>query len=145
MSPFVIERRTALPPAETWRRVTSWERHTATVPLTRITVDTPPPSGIGTVFTARTRVGPLGFDDPMRVTVWEPPAGDAGAGRCRLEKTGRSVTGWAEIEVFPDGAGSLVRWREELRVRRLPGALDAATAACGRLLFGRALDTLLAG
>jgi hypothetical protein len=145
MPPFVIERRTGLPPAEAWRRLTTWERHTASVPFTRIRLDTPPPSGVGTAFTARTRLGPVGFDDPMRVTEWVPPDGVSGAGRCRLEKTGRTVTGWAEIEVAPDGAGSLVRWREEVRVGKLPSALDRVTAGTARVVFARALDTLLAG
>ncbi|WP_329130281.1 SRPBCC family protein [Streptomyces sp. NBC_01476] len=145
MAPFVIQRDTALPPAEAWRRLTTWERHTASVPFTRIAVTTPPPSGIGTVFTAHTGVGRLGFDDPMRVTEWSPPGGSAGGGHCRLEKTGRFVTGWAEIDVVPRGPGSRVRWREELRVWHLPHALDRLTAVTGRLVFGRALDTLLAG
>ncbi|WP_405579574.1 SRPBCC family protein [Streptomyces sp. NBC_01190] len=156
MSLIVIERRTDLPPAEAWRRLTTWERHSAGVPFTRIRVDTPPPQGLGTRFTARTRVGPIRFDDPMRVTVWTPPkgpeashrpegpAGGAGAGYCRLEKTGRYVTGWAEIEVAAEGTGSWVRWREELRVSRLPRALDGLTAVTGKLVFGRAVDTLLA-
>ncbi|MFI1098741.1 SRPBCC family protein [Streptomyces sp. NPDC020917] len=137
---FEIERVSPLPPAEAWRRMTAWERHTATVPLTTMTVRTPPPSGPGTVIVARTGVGPLGFDDPMRVTVWQP-------GRhCRLEKTGRLVTGWAEIDVRPDrdgGPGSLVSWREDLRVRGVPRVLDAVTASAGRVIFGRAMDALL--
>ena len=152
MALFEIERVTPLPPAEAWRRLTTWERHSATVPLTRITVRTPPPSGPGTVFVARTGVGPIGFDDPMRVVTWEPDR------YCRLQKTGRVVTGWAEIEVRPDGsgtsgqaapaeadasAGSIVRWREELRVRGVPAALDPVTVAAGRFIFGRVLDTLL--
>lgn len=144
MSPFVIERVTALPPAEAWRRLTDWERHTATVPLTRITVLTEPPSGPGTVFVARTGIGRVGFEDPMRVAVWEPPGADGRGGHCRLEKTGRIVTGWAEIDVRPEGAGSRVRWREELRVWRLPHALDGLTARTGRLVFGRVVGTLLA-
>lgn len=42
---------------------------------------------------ARTGIGPLAFADPMRVTVWRPPAADGRPGRCRLEKTGRLVFG----------------------------------------------------
>ncbi|MEW1860259.1 SRPBCC family protein [Streptomyces sp. NBC_00669] len=149
MALFVIERTSALPPAEAWRRLTTWERHSATVPLTRIEVLTPPPSGVGTAFVARTAVGRAGFADPMRVEVWQPPGGD-GHGRCRLVKTGRVVVGWAEIEVGPAAGatrtGSRVCWREDLRVRGLPGALfDPVTSLAGRLVFGRVLDTLLAG
>jgi hypothetical protein len=144
---FVIERSVPLPPAEAWRRLTAWERHGAGVPLTRIAVLTPPPSGPGTVFVARTGVGRAVFEDPMRVTVWQPPGADDGHGHCRLEKTGRIVIGWAEIDVRPgpagDGTGSRVRWREDLRVWRLPGLLDGITSSSGRLVFGRAVDTLL--
>lgn len=138
-----ITRRCALPPAEAWRRLTRWERHAAHVPLTRIVVATPPPNGPGTRFTARTGPAAAGFDDPMEVVEWRPPDGIA-AGRCRLEKRGRVVTGWAEIEVVPDGAGCVVRWTEDVRVRAVPSVLDALTAAGGRWMFGRAVDGLLA-
>ncbi|BBA96305.1 hypothetical protein RVR_1544 [Actinacidiphila reveromycinica] len=146
MALFLVERTTALPPAEAWRRLTTWERHTATVPLTRIEVLTPPPSGVGTAFVARTGIGGVGFADPMRVEEWQPPGPD-GYARCRLVKTGRVVLGWAEIEVrpLPDTAGSRVRWREDLRVRGLPDALfSRPTALTARPLFARALTTLLA-
>lgn len=145
MTSFTVERRTELPPGEAWRRLTTWQDHSATVPLTRITVRTPPPTGVGTVFVARTGPGRASFADPMRVTVWEPPAADGGAGRCRLEKTGRVVTGWAEIHVHPAGAGSSVRWVEDLRLPWLPRVLDGLTRRAGRRVFGRVVDTLLAG
>lgn len=147
MALFRIERATTAGPAEVWRRLTDWPRHSGTVPLTRITVTTPGPTGVGTVFVARTGRGRLAFEDPMEVVVWRPPA-EGRPGRCRLEKRGRAVTGWAEIEVRPgppgSGAGALVVWREDLRVRRLPRALDTLTARAGRLVFGRALTKILA-
>ncbi|MFI6475835.1 SRPBCC family protein [Streptomyces sp. NPDC050516] len=142
MALFRIARRTRLAPAETWRRLTDWERHGDSVPLTRVTVHTPPPSDTGTVLVARTGLGPLGFDDRMEITRWQPPTG-AGPGVCRLEKRGRTVTGWAEIEVGRAGAGSYVVWREDLRVRGLPRALDGLTARAGRVVFGRAVRVLL--
>jgi hypothetical protein len=99
---------------------------------------------VGTVFVARSGVGPLAFDDPMEVTVWQPPKGETG-GRCRLVKHGSLVTGWAEIEVRPHGAGaSRVVWREDLRVRGLPTFLDRPLALVARRMFGRAVDALLA-
>ena len=143
MTPFLVERASVLPVAEAWRRLTDWERHSATVPLTRITVLTDPPSGVGTAFVARTGLGPAAFADPMRVTVWQPPVGDRGSGHCRLVKTGRLVTGWAEIDVSPYGTGSRVRWRELLRVRGLPRLADGLTTRTGGLVFGRAVDALL--
>ncbi|MGW1864009.1 SRPBCC family protein [Streptomyces mauvecolor] len=137
-----ITRRTHLTPAEAWRRLTDWERHGDSVPLTRIVVRTPPPTGVGTVFVARTGLGPVGFDDPMEITRWQPPT-EAGPGVCRLEKHGRAITGWAEIEVGASGPGSYVIWREDLRVRGLPRALDGLTARTGRMVFGRAVKVLL--
>jgi hypothetical protein len=142
MARFEIERRSSLAPVQAWRRLTTWERHSGSVPLTRMTVRTPPPTAVGSVIVGRTGLGPAGFDDPMRVTLWEPPY------RCHLEKIGRTVTGWARIEVVPRGAaasdGCLVRWTEDLRVRGVPRALDPLTAVAARLVFGRALRALLA-
>lgn len=144
MVTFLVERTAALPPAEAWRRLTEWPRHGAVVPLTRVTVVTPPPTAVGTVFVARTGVGPLAFADPMEVTVWRPPGGD-GPGLCRLEKRGRVVRGWAELEVRP-GPGGVVRvlWREEIGVRFLPPLCDGLLHASARRVFGRAATRLLA-
>ncbi|MFI6052855.1 SRPBCC family protein [Streptomyces violascens] len=142
MALFRIDRRTLLTPAEAWRRLTDWERHGDSVPLTRIVVRTSPQTGVGTVFVARTGLGPLSFDDPMEITRWQPPTG-SGPGVCRLEKRGRAITGWAEIEVSRAGTGSYVVWREDLRVRGLPRALDGLTSRVGRVVFGRAVKTLL--
>ncbi|MFZ4150768.1 SRPBCC family protein [Streptomyces pseudogriseolus] len=143
MATFQLERTAPLAPDEAWRRVTTWPRHGDVTPLTRITVTTPPPTGEGTVFVARTGAGPLGFDDPMEVMEWRPPTGDS-PGFCRLEKRGRTVLGWAEIEVRPGlGGHSRVVWREDVRVRFLPAACDGLLAWAGRVMFGRAVDRLL--
>ncbi|MER7731285.1 SRPBCC family protein [Streptomyces erythrochromogenes] len=139
-----IVHRTSAPAAEAWSRLTDWELHGAQVPLTRTIIETPPPTHAGTIFTARTGVGRITFDDRMEVVVWRPPAADS-PGLVRLEKRARAVTGWAEIEIRPlPTGGSEVHWREELRLRGLPRALDPLVAAAGRLLFGRALARLLA-
>ncbi|MFD9903439.1 SRPBCC family protein [Streptomyces sp. NPDC059063] len=152
MTLFHFERATPLDPAEAWRRLTDWERHGQVVPLTRVTVSGDREGGAGTVFTARSGVGPLGFDDVMEVVVWRPPGaegadrlpGAEGAGLCRLAKRGSFVTGWAEIEVRPEGDASRVVWREELRVRGLPGVVDPLLRRAAVVLFGRAVDALLA-
>ncbi|AZM56258.1 Immediate-early protein 2 [Streptomyces sp. WAC 01529] len=144
MALFRFARRTSLPAAEAWRRVTTWERHGEAVPLTRVTVRTPPPTRVGTVFVARSALGPLGFDDPMEVVDWRPPQG-ASPGRCRLEKRGSFVTGWAEFEVRPSSAGgSTVLWQEELAVRWLPRLFDGVLAFAARRMFGRVVDRLTA-
>ncbi|WP_371575580.1 SRPBCC family protein [Streptomyces sp. NBC_01314] len=141
---FLVERLPLLPADHAWQRLTDWPRHADVVPLTRVTVRMPPPTGEGTVFVARTGIGPLAFDDPMEVTVWQPPEGEAG-GKCRLVKHGSFVTGWAEIEVHPYGDGaSRVVWREDLRVRWLPSLFDRPLGRLARRMFGRAMDGLLA-
>ncbi len=143
MATFSLERTAPLPMAEAWRRLTAWHRHGDTVPLTRVTVTTPGPTGPGTVIVARTGAGPLAFTDPMEVTVWEPPGEDT-PGRCRLEKRGRMVRGWAELEVHPGPGGrSRVLWREELTTPLLPSSLDGALSRSGRYVFGRTVNDLL--
>ncbi|MEV6162733.1 SRPBCC family protein [Streptomyces sp. NPDC052052] len=144
MAVFRIERSTPLPAAESWRRVTDWERHAAYVPLTVITTSSGPPTRIGSVFVARTGVGPLGFDDPMQVVRWTPPTAGR-AGLCRLEKRGSLIRGGASISVHPTDSGSHVVWVEELTVRLLPQWADPLIAGPGRRVFGRVLDGMLGG
>ncbi|MFE0678595.1 SRPBCC family protein [Streptomyces sp. NPDC058867] len=140
---FRLERTAPLSPEEAWRRLTEWPRHGEVVPLTRVTVLTPGPNREGTVFVARSGLGPFAFDDRMEITVWRPPTDDT-PGLCRLEKRGRVVLGWAEIEVRPGPGGrARVLWREELRVRGVPGAFDRPLAATSRHVFGRAVNSLL--
>jgi len=135
---FSLERLVPLTADQAWLRLTDWPRHADVVPLTRVTVLTPPPTGVGTVFVARTGIGPLAFDDPMELVTWQPPH------LCRLVKRGGFVTGWAKIEVRPDGVGhARVVWREELAVRLLPGFFDPLLGWVVRRMFGRAVDRLL--
>lgn len=140
---FLLERTVPLPLDEAWRRVTQWRRHGEVVPLTRVSVVPPAPTGPGTVVVARSGVGPLAFEDPMEVTVWQPPE-DGAPGMCRLEKRGRVVLGWAELEVRPGPGGrARVVWREEIRIRLLPSLLDGVLRSSARYVFGRALNRLL--
>lgn len=140
---FSLTRTVPLPLAETWRRLTEWPRHAEAVPLTRIRVLTDGPTSVGTRLVARSGIGPLALDDVMEVTVWRPPA-DGEGGLCRLEKRGRVVRGWAEIEVLPGPGGrSRVLWLEELRVRFLPRAFDGVLERTARVVFGRAVNRLL--
>ncbi|MGW1269573.1 SRPBCC family protein [Streptomyces sp. NPDC002491] len=140
---FQLERTVPLSAQDAWRRLTQWSRHGDAVPLTRVHVLTPPPTREGTVIVARSGVGPFAFDDRMEVTGWRPPGADE-PGRCRLDKRGRVVLGWAEIEVRPC-PGGLTRmiWREELRVRFLPSLFDPLVKASAGSVFGRAADRLL--
>ena len=144
MAFFEITRSVPVGVRECWLRVTDWPRHSALVPLTKVAAVCGGATALGSVVTARTAVGPLGFDDPMEVVVWQPPTAQA-PGRLRLEKRGSVVLGWAEIEVRADGAGSLLRWREEIRLRGVPAPLNAVLAGGGRRIFGRVVDGLLRG
>ncbi|ANP50375.1 hypothetical protein J2Z21_000861 [Streptomyces griseochromogenes] len=145
MPTFSFERTAPLPLEEAWRRLTEWPRHGAVVPLTRVTVVTAAPTREGTRLVARSGLGPLAFNDPMEVTIWHPPV-DGEPGLCRLDKRGRIVRGWAEIEVRPGPGGrTRVVWREELRIRFLPGFLDGVVARAARAVFGRAVNGLLRG
>jgi hypothetical protein len=140
---ILLERTVPLPLDEAWRRVTQWRRHGEVVPLTRVSVVPPAPTGPGTVVVARSGVGPLSFEDPMEITVWQPPE-DGAPGLCRLEKRGRVVLGWAELEVRPGPGGrARVVWREEIRIRLLPSLFDGVLRTSARYVFGRALNRLL--
>ncbi|MFI6855022.1 SRPBCC family protein [Streptomyces sp. NPDC050416] len=143
MANILLVRTVPLPLDETWRRITLWRRHGDVVPLTAVSVVPPEPTRVGTVVVARSGVGPLSFEDPMEVTVWQPPEYGA-PGMCRLEKRGRVVLGWAELEVRPGPGGrSRVIWREEIRIRLLPSAFDGLLRLSARYVFGRALNRLL--
>ncbi|MFH9003009.1 SRPBCC family protein [Streptomyces afghaniensis] len=143
MANILLERTVPLPLDEAWRRITQWRRHGEVVPLTRVSVVPPAPTGPGTVVVARSGAGPLSFEDPMEVTVWQPPE-DGAPGMCRLEKRGRVVLGWAELEVRPGPGGrTRVVWREEIRIRLLPSLFDGLLRLSARYVFGRALNRLL--
>ncbi|MFE7131774.1 SRPBCC family protein [Streptomyces sp. NPDC057638] len=144
MAPFRLTRSVAAGPEEVWRRVTDWRAHAARVPLTRLASVRGEPVGPGTLVVVRSGIGRFGVDDPMEVVRWEPPAPGV-PGRCRLEKRGRVVRGWAEITVLGRERETLVVWEEELAVWPLPRGLDPLVARVGRRMFGRALDGVLRG
>jgi hypothetical protein len=142
VSPFVVVHDSPLSVGEAWARVTDWPRHGEHVPFTHVEVTTDAPPGVGTVFNARTRVGRFGFDDPMEVVVWQPPA-DGAPGFCRIEKRGRFMLGWAELTVDSRPVGSRTTWREDARPARLPAFAGGVSAFAGRAVFGRVVRGLL--
>lgn len=142
MPPFTVSHTTTISPLAAWERVVDWPRHGEFVPLTTVEVTSERQRGVGTVFSARTGIGRAGFDDPMEVVEWQPPA-NGHAGHCRLEKRGRVMIGWALLQVEPHGTGARVSWTEEAKPAGLPAFTDRGSAAAGRLLFGRVLRKLL--
>lgn len=144
MKPFVLTQDSPLSPADAWAKITDWPQHGRYVPLTTMRVEPPGPSHVGTVFTARTAVGPIGFDDPMEIVQWSPPAVSGGSpGHCRMEKRGKVVLGWAEITVAARAGGSRVTWTEAARPRGLPRFAEPLANLTARMLFGRVLRKLL--
>jgi hypothetical protein len=139
---FTVSQNTPISALAAWERVVDWPRHGRHVPFTTVAITSEHPRGVGTVFTARTGGRRFGFDDPMEVVEWQPPA-DGAPGHCRLEKRGRVMLGWALLTVEPHGSGARVTWTEDAKPAGLPAFTDRASAAAGRLLFGRVLRKLL--
>lgn len=132
---------------QAWQRLWDLDRHTAVIPLTTVTPE-PPATRLstGVCFTGRTALGPLGFDDVMRVVDWSPPVGDGG-GRAVVDKVGRVVGGRIEVTVVPLRRGSLVTWRQMVRLPWLPRPLWWVEALAARVMapgYRRAIRTLLA-
>ncbi len=143
---FTINRTISCAAADLWDLVTDWPAHQRWVPATKITVTQSAPAGVGTVFSARTGFGWLGFTDVMRVTHWQPPT-PSQPGHCEIEKIGAVVHGGARIEVSPVTAGSSqLSWHEWLKfpvISRLPGANRVITPVAAGA-FGRVVAQLAA-
>lgn len=147
MSSVTVRRRVRAEPQEVWDRVTDVRAHGAHVPLTTMGQDEPRLS-LGARFVARTAVGPLGADDSMLVSGWEPPPADPA--EMRMVKTGRWLSGWAAIRVRRVEGGAEVAWTEEIvpapSVLRLPArVLDPLNRRATAALLARVLDGVLAG
>jgi carbon monoxide dehydrogenase subunit G len=138
---FTVRREVAAPAAAVWALVTDWPSHGRWVAGTSVRTTSERPDGVGASFVARTGLGPVGFDDPMTVTRWEPPTADR-PGRCDVRKTGRVVLGAASFVVTPLGERRCrLDWSEEAEVagiRRLP------LSAWASRLVGSAIFTVVA-
>jgi polyketide cyclase/dehydrase/lipid transport protein len=138
-----LERRVevAVPAAVLWDYVTDWPRQAEWVPMTRVErVDAA--DGLGGRLRAWTGVGPVGFWDPMTITLWQRDA--QGGGRCEVLHRGRVVRGEGEFSVLARGpeAGTFV-WAEVLVV---PGGRPGALAfRLARPAVERLLDAALRG
>lgn len=148
MTQFSVSREVRAPAGELWDLLVDWPRHAAWVPFTTMSVDAEGSNAVGSTFVGRTAIGPVGFDDVMRVVAWRPPEGST-TGRVRVVRQGRVLGGSAEVEVRPVTAERCVAtWWEDIEL--LPGLRPGlarltvlttapATVLAGRLLFGRVL------
>jgi len=142
-----------VPVQDVWDRLTDWPCHTRWVPLTTVVVTTPRATGVGARFLGRTSLAAvgldrLGFDDPMEVTDWLPPAGGL-PGRCGIRKLGRLVRGRAAFDVvaMPTADGTpltRVLWEGDLDLppRALTRLLAPLVSLAGRLAYTGALRSM---
>jgi hypothetical protein len=144
MAEFVLRAASRRPAAATFAHLVDWDAHSAAIPLTRLSHGGDP--GVGQRFVARTGVGRFGFDDPMRVEFLRPPAGDDPGdlpGAVEVAKLGRVITGRVGWTVTPVADGSVVEWRQQLRIPWLPGWFDPVVGLVGRVAYGAGLRSLL--
>lgn len=124
MSHFEVRVRAGCTPRDAWARVWDPDRHTAVIPLTTVTAE-PPATELaeGVRFAGRTALGPIGFEDPMRVLVWQPPT--TGAGRAVVVKTGSVIGGLIEVTFDPlAGGGTRIAWHQRVELPWLPSPLS---------------------
>ena len=138
------------PPEQVWARLWDLDRHTSAIPLTTVAADlatsgerdaaaAPSPSGLrqDARFTARTALGPVGFDDDMVVRAWDPPR------RAVIDKVGRVLTGRIEVHLRPAGPDTQLRWAQTfgagLGTLRVPGAVAGLAARPVRAAYRQAL------
>lgn len=114
--------------ADAWARLVDWKEHGAVAPLTKVAVtggparvDSDVPT-VGEEFIARSGIGPLSFDDVMRVTAVEASLPSR---RIEIEKVGRLLKGTVCIDFVPaDKGGTSVVWTQDFQVALLPKFLN---------------------
>ncbi|GAA4898541.1 hypothetical protein GCM10025789_15610 [Tessaracoccus lubricantis] len=144
LASFTVEIACTCPPREALRRVLDLRQHSRIIPFTSVspalTLDELAP---GAEFIARTAVGPVGFDDVMRVDELTQGA-DFSAARVRISKHGRAIRGTILLTVMPIRDGSLVTWHQQVRLPWLPGFLQPLAARVIRAGYQAVLRKLLA-
>lgn len=112
--PAVVRRTVDAPVSRVWATVTDFAAYGEWIPLTTMVLD-PGPKEVGWGFAGRTGLGPVGFLDPMLLTVWEPPADEAARATFSVRKTGHLLAGWATVLLEPRGDGrTQLTWTEEI-------------------------------
>lgn len=141
---FVVRIDSELTPDVAWDRILDLSAHSRLIPFT--TLRGPGvATGLtaGSTFEARTGWRRMGFDDPMIVESWRPPAGEQ-AGRCVIRKTGRTVTGVIELTVGPAPGGSSVLWSQRIGVRGVPAIAAPIVRVVAERAYRHTIRRLLA-
>lgn len=99
------------PPETVFDAFTDWAGQQEWMTGTQVRVTAGDGRSAGSRIVARTGLGPLGFDDPMEITAWEP------CRRVQVRHLGRVVRGDGvfEVEALPNGH-SRFNWVEWLEV-----------------------------
>lgn len=140
---FLVELRSDLPPAAVIRRVLDLRGHSRVIPFTTVAPALAADQlEAGTRFSARTALGPLGFDDPMRVEAISLGEGTQTAS-ARIVKEGRVIRGSILLLVTAEPGGAHVSWRQEVRLPWLPGLLQRPAALVIGLGYRRVIRRLL--
>jgi len=144
---FEVVHRFDAPVRTVWDALIDWPGHAEWIPMTRVAVDPGDPTAVGATFTAWSGPGPLALEDRMRVTQldWDE---SAGSGSCEVEKLGPVLKGTAGFTVAPSGAGTELRWVENVTVPVVPqflapvvGKLGAAGFSFGMRRLAKLLGT----
>jgi hypothetical protein len=97
------------PVEATWAAAVDWARQGEWMLGTRVRPTAGNGQGVGARLEAFSGIGPVGFVDPMEITLWQPPRA------CHVRHLGRVVKGTGAFEVEPRGDGrSRFHWREDL-------------------------------
>ncbi len=109
MPPTVEITAHVLVPAEAdrvWELVTNWDRQRDWMLGTQVSGG----RSVGSTVVARTGIGPVGFEDTMEITEWDPPR------RCVVRHTGQLIRGEGRFEVAQAGQTSQFSWTEQLQL-----------------------------
>jgi hypothetical protein len=136
-----VERAIVLPASldGAWSVLVDWERQADwMLDADRVEVVSRDREGVGVRLAVRTRLfGVAAFNEPMEVTVWEPP-------RRLVIRHGSIVEGTGVWDLVPLDGGTGFRWSEDIRLRvPVIGELAArAYRPVMRALMGRAQRSL---
>ena len=133
---FTVTERWPIDSQRVWDALVDWAGHAEWVPATTVRIESGD-GGHGTVFIARTGLGPLAFDDTMQVVQFDPTARTAS-----VRKLGPLLTGTAGFTVVPEGSASRLEWFEDVEVPRLPNIATPLARGVARLSFRLALGRL---
>ncbi len=141
---FTIEIECGCRPPEAIRRILDLREHSRVIPLTTVTPAVAADElRVGSQFVARTGLGPVGFNDVMRVE--ELRLGDdSPTASARISKHSRAIRGSIRLLVTPMPGGSFVRWHHEVQLPWLPGFLQRPAAQVLKLGYRSVLGQLLA-